>query len=223
MYLPGAAHDPSGVRGVFAKVAVNRIREAAHGRPLVMHVPHETMQARAGEQRPVRDAASSRECCGPRRAAPTGSSLEYRRTTPPCASRISIDTDLRGATSGSSAGSRRRADSDRPVRRAAAACRCSCSSGSATPPAAQTDATSARDGRRRDLPQRRDVVEDVERSAVRADHQVVVLDHQIADRGRPACCCAATASDRHRRTTRRRPARSPQTTGRGASDPRAPR
>ena len=35
-----------------------------------------------------------------------------------------------------------------------------------------------------DLPQRRDVVENPDAAAVRADHEVVVLDHQIADRRR---------------------------------------
>ena len=50
-------------------------------------------------------------------------------------------------------------------------------------------------GRRRaDLPQRRDVVEDPEAAAVRADDEVVVFDDQVADRGDAACSAAATAS-----------------------------
>ena len=53
------------------------------------------------------------------------------------------------------------------------------------------------------LPQHVDAVEHVERAAVRADHQVVVLDDDAVDRRDRQLEAAATATTRRRRTTRR--------------------
>ena len=62
------------------------------------------------------------------------------------------------------------------------------------------------------LPQRRDVVEDPERPAVRADHEVVVLDDEVADRGRrhvqPQRLPALAVVEARRRRPRSVPAKS---------------
>ena len=111
--------------------------------------------------------------------------------------------DVGRATSASSRGSRRRADSGRPALRAAAACRCSGSAGADRRAAERRDGRPSRDGA---ASWRSGVMSSrIQKDrAVRRDHEVVVVDDQVADRRRAADSAAATASDRRRRTRRRR-------------------